>query len=388
MAKKIDELYRILENFQRFDRRYTAFDVARRKQQAKSGGPSTEDKSSASRFEQPPGYSRLDYAFNEAAFTVASATGSGYGNRNSGLYSWNPLGAGQKSMETEAWKGSPQEASNIITKAAKYYGAFHVGFCLLDRRWFYSHDSEGRRIEFEDVDEWYETPDKIVIPEKYRYIIVLTVPMEFKEISYAPAAVNPTSNMGYSRMAALAGTVAEFIRALGWSALPLGNDTALSVPIAIQAGLGHAGRFGRLITWDRGPMVRICKILTDLPVKPCDLAPTGIRRFCETCKKCTEACPAGAITKGQRTVTGPSESNNPGVYKWYVDATACLAYWAKIHTSCAICFRVCPFTRPYTGTQRLIRWFMRNIPLLNRLWVWLDTVTGKGSQADPKAYWM
>jgi len=40
----------------------------------------------------------------------------------------------------------------------------------------------------------------------------------------------------------------RFDRDIGYHAVPCGNDTAISVPITIQAGLGHVGRHGRLIT--------------------------------------------------------------------------------------------------------------------------------------------
>ena len=132
--------------------------------------------------------------------------------------------------------------------------------------------------------------------------------------------MNAVSSMGYSRMAVAAGSIAEFIRGLGFHAIPCGNDTALSVPVAIQAGLGHVGRHGRLITWGRGPLVRIAKIFTDLPLSSSPVASGGIIEFCETCEKCVKRCPSKAIPSGSRTFEGPSESNNPGVLKWYCKA--------------------------------------------------------------------
>ena len=117
---------------------------------------------------------------------------------------------------------------------------------------------EMREVSGQEVEEVHETEivaeepvindEEIVIPESYKYAIVMTVPMEFIENSHAPTPIEVTSNMGYARMHVIAGTVAEFIRGLGWNAIPMGNDTALSVPMAAQAGLGHVGRNGRLIT--------------------------------------------------------------------------------------------------------------------------------------------
>jgi len=60
---------------------------------------------------------------------------------------------------------------------------------------------------------------------------------------------------GYSRMAVTAFKLAEFIRALGYRALPAGNGVGLSIPIAIDAGMGELGRNGLLVTpkyWAKG----------------------------------------------------------------------------------------------------------------------------------------
>lgn len=43
------------------------------------------------------------------------------------------------------------------------------------------------------------------------------------------------------------------------------NDISLSIPLAIEAGLGELGRNGLLITKDFGPCVRLCKIFTTCP---------------------------------------------------------------------------------------------------------------------------
>ena len=62
--------------------------------------------------------------------------------------------------------------------------------------------------------------------------------------------------------------VAEFIRRLGYNAIPAANDTALSIPLAVDAGLGQAGRHGLLINLKVGARCRISKIFTDLPLEP------------------------------------------------------------------------------------------------------------------------
>jgi reductive dehalogenase len=379
-----EEIYTVRDDYERFHQENTAFGRAMRAGKRGYGDP--EEKLKRMK-DNVPGFSIVDYAFSGAALTAAQASHSGRGNQDSGFYSWSPLGVTHKPEGVPRWEGSPEEAGRIVAKAGKFYGAVGVGFTELDKRWVYSHNSDGRPIVFEDVDRGYVTEEKAVIPESHRWVVALTVPMEVEEMMYAPTALNPVSNMGYSRMPVVAGSLAEFIRGLGYHAIPCGNDTALSVPIAIKAGLGHLGRHGRLITWERGPMVRIAKVFTDLPLEQSPLASRGIVEFCEVCEKCAKECPSGSIPEGPRTYEGFSEANNPGVLKWYCNADTCLDYWREVGSGCSICFRVCNFTKEKGITHCIVKWFIRNIPQLNRFWVWTDDFLEYGTMADPSEYW-
>jgi epoxyqueuosine reductase len=96
--------------------------------------------------------------------------------------------------------------------------------------------------------------------------------------------------------------------------------------LAVAAGLGHIGRSGLLIHPSYGAHVRYASVLTDMEFKVDAQAPTT----CGICRKCIEACPAGAITdKG-------------------VDLGSCLdklKEFAKIRGIgqyiCGICVKVC-----------------------------------------------
>ena len=59
-----------------------------------------------------------------------------------------------------------------------------------------------------------------------------------------------------SRMAFGTACLAEFIRNLGYSAIPIGNDTALSIPLAIDVGLGEPRGNGLLVTPEHGSCIR------------------------------------------------------------------------------------------------------------------------------------
>lgn len=333
-----------------------------------------------------PGFSLLDYAFRDAAYTANHQTNGKPNAMNEGYYSWSSLGVTHKPEEISSWNGSPAETAKIVEKAARFYGALDVGFTTLDKRWFFSHKRDGKPIVFEDVGEAYETDDKAVVPNSYSNVVVMTVPIDFDETQYTPTPVFAAGGMAYSRMHILAGTVAEFIRGLGYHALPSGNDLTLNVPLALQAGLGHVGRMNRIITWKHGPLVKICKVYTDLPLEQSQPAPEGILEFCEVCKKCVKHCPSGSISEKSMSFEAPSAAN-PGVYRWYCDEDKCREYWDEVGTSCTICFRVCAFAKEQGGVHDMVRWFIRNVPQLNRMWVYLDDLIGYGKMKDPRAYW-
>lgn len=334
-----------------------------------------------------PGYSIVDYAFKDAAGTLEYPP-KGPSGLNTGYYSWEPLGRAVKPPDIPPWDATPEEANKVITKAAKYFGALEVGFCMMDKRFVYTH-SGGKPIVFEEVEKPYVTDEKAVIPENCKYVINILVPMEYTENSYAPTPLEVTSNMGYSRMHITAGHLAEMIRGLGYNAIPCGNDTAFSVPLAIKGGLGHLSRNGRLIHWKWGQLTRIAKIFTDLPLKPAEkMAPKGIIEFCEVCEKCSTECPSGSVPLGPRTNVNPDRPNlNPGALKWYNNEATCSDYWHDVGTGCSICLRACDWTNPQGLMHDMVIWFIQHVPQLNRFWVFMDDLLGRGKMSDPTKYW-
>lgn len=387
MPKKptFEDLYPSKDYYKNFDQRNSAFGLSL-KRTGKIVQFGNEEFKTNKIKQGLPGFSLIDYAFSGAAgiYEYPLETSDTQGN---GFYSWQSLGHVNKPKDVPRFEGSPERAAKIITKAAKYFGASQVGFTTVDERWFYTHSRFGKKLEFADIEEGYVTDEKAVFPEGHKYVIALTVPMEYNEFMYAPTQLEVSTGMGYSRMHILAGQLAEFIRGLGWHATPCGNDTALSVPIAIQAGLGHAGRHGRLITWERGSLVRIMKIFTDLPLPQSPMAHPGIIDYCEVCKRCATKCPSQAIPMGPRTYEAVCEANNPGVLKWYGDEQACLEFWNEVGSGCSICFRTCSFTKKKGSAHDIVKWFIRNLPQLNRFFVWTDELFGYGEIADPRKYW-
>lgn len=63
--------------------------------------------------------------------------------------------------------------------------------------------------------------------------------------------------------------------------------------LGVAAGLGHIGRSGLLVHPSHGATVRYASVLTDMEFKVDAQSTTT----CGICRKCIEACPAGAISE-------------------------------------------------------------------------------------------
>lgn len=322
----------------------------------------------------------------------------GEGHENQGFLSWRPINVPPGLKRKPEPNPDPADLTEKVKQMALFLGANRVGIAELNRKWVYEETCRNiydagppqtKRIVFKEVEEPEETETELIIPESVRYAIVMVIDLNRLLTQVGPASLSTSiaTNMAYARMGITDIAMAEAIRMMGYNAIPCKNSTTLSVPLAIDAGLGQLGRNGLLITPDYGPAVRIGKVLTDMPLVPDGPVDFGVTEFCETCKKCAERCPAGAISKGDRTYEPPSETGNPGALKWYVDGKRCLRYWIASGASCASCQAVCPFTKGSFWGHKVIRGFIKHAPSLNPLWVFLDDLFGYGRMRDPSIAW-
>lgn len=274
----------------------------------------------------------------------------------------------------------PRRMTNLIKKTAKWFGADLVGIAPLNRTWVYSHWGD----HSVKLGLGGKLGEPIELPKHYINVIVMATEMDYDHTSRSPA-MDASADLGYSQMGFVAPTLARFIQELGYHAMSSGNDTALSVPMAIDAGLGELGRNGILITPNYGPRVRLCKVFTDLPLlhdKPVDL---GVQAFCEICENCAKHCPGNALKYGEKTAEENSISNNVNILKWPIKAEKCIQWWAKNRCHCSNCIRVCPFNKPDTRFHRMVRWHVNYLPKFDRFYKWMDDVSGFGKQVlgDP-----
>jgi len=328
-----------------------------------------------------PGFSALDQALLTASMAVGeslSFAGSVYDYRlESSGYSFADAEPLPMRGASPAEAGDPATLTRAVKKAARLLGADLVGVCRLDRRWLYSEvwlRDTGERIPLE-------------LDEAYASAVVLGFSMDYAMVTASPTAVSAAAvALGYSRQTAASVSLARFIRALGFRAIASGNDTALSVPLAVDAGLGEASRMGMLVTPEYGARVRLAKVITDMPLEPDSPIAFGVREWCRKCMKCARKCPASAIPQDpDPSWSGPSEANNPGVYKWYVDGDRCLAFWLKNGIDCITCIAACPYSKPHE------LWRTERGPAPGRddesVYVWLHGRAATDEPLHPADWW-
>ena len=327
------------------------------------------------------GYSREGYAARAASWTIHDEFAQAFAWEDE-EFDKTPTQLTSKLPRFESEDLSKN--AKIVKQLAHVFGSCETGIAKLDpdHPFVYTHNRRNEQIK---------------LPDGINHVIVMLIEMDYIALKTSPALpASITTGNGYSRIAFAVASMAKFLRNMGYRAIPAGNGTGLSVPLAVQAGLGQFGRNGLLINPKFGQRVRICKVYTDFPMeidKPKDF---GVTEFCRVCKKCAKYCPSQSIPYEDNPTWESqwnSVSNNNGTYKWYVNVETCYDYWVKNSSDCSNCMRVCPFTKPSGFTHDIARFFINHFRFLDRMWLKMDDLMSLfpwwryGKREDPNRFW-
>jgi ferredoxin len=235
-----------------------------------------------------------------------------------------PLARGP-ALSTSRLDITPEEATGFLQDLAASYGAVLFGTAQLGDACFYSTRGRGQE---------YGQP--VEVPGYFG--AVFAVQMKPEEIAAAPAPRAAAEVViGYTRVAMIGLVLAHCLRGWGWQAsCTMDGRADIVLPVAARyAGLGSLGRSGLLLTEEYGPCVRLGAVITNLELGRTPRKASTASRLCATCDRCAQACPAGAIDKG--------ECNN-GKFK-PVNDDACYAKWQEFGTDCGVCLASCPLSR-------------------------------------------
>jgi epoxyqueuosine reductase len=272
---------------------------------------------------------------------------------------------------------SPEAATENLKRAADSMGAGLLGVCEYDERWIYSARFSEKTKESKPVD----------IPEDLPNVIVVGEPMDIGLTATVPSALSGSATgMGYTHDTVVLLTLTQYIRNLGYRAVASMNDSALAIPLAVQAGLGEVGRHSLLITEEYGPRLRLGKIFTDMPLIISEPKRFGVKEFCDICQRCSSACPPKAIPAAEPSRDVYSISNLKGVLKWTTWAEKCFKFWAGQNSDCSICIRVCPYNRDFSKWYNRVWRKLAGTPL-RRLMLQLDVWFFDRKRQSSNSWW-
>jgi len=325
-------------------------------------------------FKAVDGFRHRDFALRNASWYIADFTADLFEtsrDRKEGFLDFfTLLRPGAKVQLTDT---TPEQNSHDVKRAAKFLGADLVGICEYDERWVYTHNYSRHTGTEKPMD----------LPTDLPNVVVIANSMDIETIKTVPSALSGAAvGQGYSTDIIAVLSLAAYIQNLGYRAYASLNDTALSIPLAVQAGLGECGRHGLLITPEFGPRVRIAKVFTDLPLMPDKPISIGVREFCEVCRRCSKSCPPKAIPDGPQSDEKLNISTLDGVKKWTVHPEKCFKFWAAQ----GICIRVCPFNKDFSKPLHRLGRRLAATPLRGAM-VWLDEKLGYGKRQKPGGWW-
>jgi len=265
---------------------------------------------------------------------------------------------------------SPEKATLKVKTFARRLGADLVGVSRLNQDFIYTHRG---RIKY--AEEPWGSP----IECRHSFAISMGFQEDVRLIKTAPLAGELFETvLVYLKTAVASVVLANSIRKLGYAARAhhFRNYQVLSVPLAVDAGLGELARCGFLLTKELGNCLRLSTVTTDLPLvtdAPIDI---GVQDFCNRCKLCAEACPSKAIPFGEKQTVR-------GISKWQLDDVKCYSYWLKAGTDCGVCIASCPWTQNDVWYHRWAADWASKSQLARILLLWLYPVIY--GQYKPKA---
>ncbi len=273
-------------------------------------------------------------------------------------------------------KVTPEELSAIVKRAAYYLGADIVRIAPVN--------GETRKLGI-----YKESQDKV--PSNIKYVITFAFEMDPDAMNTGPAALEiAASGLAYSKQMILANQLAYFLELLGYDAIPDGSsfpDIGPTVFWAVRSGIGEQGRHSIVITPEYGPRVRVAKVWTSADLVPDKPIRFGVWEFCQTCKKCAEHCPSGAIPlEGGIGWEGPTICEEKGVYKYHINHLKCYEYWNQVGSDCGVCIRVCPYTKRRWWAHEVFRDYIAPV-IGGELSKAIDDFLGYGEQLPPAEWW-
>lgn len=300
------------------------------------------------------------------------------------------------------WEGTPEENLLILKAAMRFFGAGQITSIELDsnfKKMLYPMDASRMffngplmSYKFEDVDKGYMTDTHYVVPNSAKWVVSYTTPMPKEMYRTAPSGVCYAANMSRYRLnVETMACTQQFLKALGYQGLqscPFPNGICPSPAPAVLGGLGEMDRINQVVIPEEGAVVGTYKFITDLPLpagKPIDF---GAMKFCESCRKCADTCPAKAISFDSEPSWEPQGPwSTPGKRVFYKNEPECKLYQHSTGATCQICTGVCVFNvNDAAMVHEIVKGTIATTSLFNNFLWEADVAFGYGHH-DAEEWW-
>ncbi len=273
-----------------------------------------------------------------------------------------------------------EENTRALKFLSYFMGAELSGVCEIPAYAWYSHGDHG-----------------VPITRTHKYAVVMLIDQEYDTMEGASGddfISGAQSMRAYMRGAVIAGTMADHLRALGFSARAQtnANSEVLQIPLILLAGLGELSRIGELVLNPFvGPRFKSVVLTTDMPLKADKPIDFGLQYFCSNCLKCARECPSDSISWGDKVMFN-------GYEIWKLDVERCARYrlMNQRGLACGRCMKTCPLNKVVSWdgplATQVASWLGINArwlkPLLVPIATRLDDWLGHGIRNPAKKWWL
>jgi reductive dehalogenase len=280
-----------------------------------------------------------------------------------------------KRRDIAALKAPVSDDPQVLSKHIKQLGYFLqadvMGICELPSTAVYSHDREGKPIEL-----------------NYKYAVVIVARKDYRTVNASQGydyIADALSMEAYQQSSVIAETISNYIRRLGYPALPQSMAAGYKIqipPLLIQAGIGEVCRVGIVLNPFLGLAYKAAAVLTDMALVPDKPVDFGLQDFCMRCQKCARMCPSKAISTGDKALYNGYET-------WKLNEQRCASFLMlnKRGIWCNMCVKVCPWTQPDTWPHRFVRRFVQTGSLARSIAIKGDQLFGHTNGRERDKWW-
>jgi reductive dehalogenase len=346
------------------------------------------------------GTTTRDIAMQAGARAASDKYSPGYGAPFNGM----GIAKTPEELGIPKWTGTPEDNLRTIRAAFRTFGATDVACFELTqekRKIIFSYQQRSgelpfplttvrdKRIDFENVDKSYYTNEKMVIPDKARYMIVWSALMT-PEVTLREGTTlgKSSTSLAYNRCSFINTHVIEFVRALGYESLAAYRSCMTpAAPRGILSGIGEHNRMCfPTMSPEVGMFYRTVNgILTDMPLATTRPVDAGMFKFCQSCGICSDNCPYGALPRGDPDWESEFANhsifagNSPGYSGYRLDVTHC--------TKCGVCQGTCPFNSiGQTFLHTLVKSTVGTTSIFNSFFTAMEKSYGYGLK-NPEEWW-